>query len=512
MAIFYLLAISVAVILLYKIAVLFYEDYIMRKKLSHIPGLVSFPLIGTLSSTFSFLQKKKDRIQWFMSQLDKFKDGIFLFWAGPRPLICLYKPEMIKAILSSSMHINKSKSYDLYKHWLGTGLVTSEDKQWFRDRKLLSPMLHFNVLEQFGVIMSEKTELLLKKLENEIAENPGKFINIAPIIDNVTLEITFDTIMGINVHTSEAKANYVNCTQKLLQLISLRTSQPLFWIDWIYNLFQAGREYKKTLREMKEFTKYIIQKRQFARKIQNGKSQNNDNDFEMAAKPREKPILELLLELNENENNLLSDEDLISHVDTFMFAAYDTTSTTLNWVLYCLGSNLEHQEKVHEEIDQVFQDSQSPATMKELSQLKYLDRVMKESIRLYPTVPLIARRIMRDTNIDGYVIPKNITVLLSIILLHRNPSVWPDPLKFDPDRFLPENTRRMHPYAFIPFSAGPRNCIGQRVALLEEKMLLTAVLRKWRIKSMEEPTELNLCDNVLRPQHGAFYMYLSPKQ
>jgi len=87
--------------------------------------------------------------------------------------------------------------------------------------------------------------------------------------------------------------------------------------------------------------------------------------------------------------------------------------------------------------------------------------------------------------LGNYTLPKGETIVLAIILAHRNPKVWPDPLKFDPDRFLPENSKHRNPYAYIPFSAGPRNCIGQKFALLEEKIILTAILRRWRVKSVK---------------------------
>lgn len=110
-------------------------------------------------------------------------------------------------------------------------------------------------------------------------------------------------------------------------------------------------------------------------------------------------------------------------------------------------------------------------------------------------------------------IPKDSTITMPILLLHRDPAIWPNPLKFDPDRFLPENMKHMHPYAYIPFSAGPRNCIGQRYGLLKNKIILTAILRNWRIKSVKTMAELNLYDtNVLQPQQGAIYMHFLPKK
>jgi len=114
--------------------------------------------------------------------------------------------------------------------------------------------------------------------------------------------------------------------------------------------------------------------------------------------------------------------------------------------------------------------------------------------------------------LDNYTLPKGNTVTMAINLTHRNPTVWPDPMKFDPDRFLPENSKNRNPYAYVPFSAGPRNCIGQRFALLEEKIVLTAILRKWRVKSVKTIDEIKYGGSlILRPSEEVL-VYFTPKK
>ncbi|KAL6441535.1 hypothetical protein ACFW04_003590 [Cataglyphis niger] len=113
----------------------------------------------------------------------------------------------------------------------------------------------------------------------------------------------------------------------------------------------------------------------------------------------------------------------------------------------------------------------------------------------------------------NYVIPKNTLVAVPIMLIHRNPAIWQDPLKFDPDRFLPENLKQIHSYAYIPFSAGSRNCIGQKFAVIEEKVILTAILRKWRVKSMKMHEEMTMHNSaVLRPSEESIYLQLLSKK
>ncbi|KAA0189572.1 Cytochrome P450 CYP4 [Hyalella azteca] len=167
------------------------------------------------------------------------------------------------------------------------------------------------------------------------------------------------------------------------------------------------------------------------------------------------------------------------------------------------------QAKVHEELDAVLGDDEFISS-EHLTQLKYLERCVKEALRLYPSVPIIGRVSAQDLVIDGKLIPAGTNLMIFIYLLHRDPEQFPDPETFDPDRFLPEQIAKRHPYAYVPFSAGPRNCIGtnvsyagQKFALMEEKVILASVLRRFTIKSLHRPHELRMMGEIiLRPKRG----------
>ena len=126
----------------------------------------------------------------------------------------------------------------------------------------------------------------------------------------------------------------------------------------------------------------------------------------------------------------------------------------------------EVQDKIYEEIQEVLgADKSKIATMQELNKMNYLERVIKESLRLYPSVAVVSRKLNEDLQLGPYLIPRNCMVTVQIFMLHRDERFFPDPEKFDPDRFLPENLENRHPYCFVPFSAGMRNCIGQKYAV-----------------------------------------------
>lgn len=148
------------------------------------------------------------------------------------------------------------------------------------------------------------------------------------------------------------------------------------------------------------------------------------------------------------------------------FQGHDTTTSGIDWALFCVGNNPDVQEKIAEEMELIFGDSDRPATIKDLNEMKYLERVLKETMRMYPPVPIIGRIASEDAEVGGYIIPKNTFISIMIFMVMRDPAHFPNPAKFDPDRFLPEVANKRHPYAYIPFSAGPRNCIGKSLFIL----------------------------------------------
>ncbi|XP_072746966.1 cytochrome P450 4C1-like [Anoplolepis gracilipes] len=508
MSLLLLIVSAFGVIIFSKIVWIMYTCYIKRKKMSHIPGTTDYSFFEVLHM---LTRPQEERMKIFLSLLKKNKDGLYAIWIRQDPVVYVVKPEFLESILQSNTHLEKTeKTSNIFKLWLGNGLLSAPVKQWYRHRRILSPIFHFNILEKFAVVMSEKTEIIIKCIEEKMTENSTQVIDILSFMQKVTFNIICATMMGLD---DEEITSYGLAVNKFIKLFSLRMNYSGLWMyDWIYYLSPQGRKCKAAINSIHSFTNKIIRKKKLAR-MQNNKSQNKQDDSDTLDKQKRKAFIDLLLDLNEKDDVLLTDEELREHVDTFIFAGHDTTTASVSWALFCIGNDLKCQEKVHEELKEVFKDSQIPASLKEISQLKYLERVIKESRRLYPSIPLIFRKISEDIKMGNYIIPKGTSVAAPIMLLHRNPAIWSDPLKFDPNRFLPENLKQIHPCAYIPFSGGPRNCIGQKFAMMEEKIILTAILRKWRVKSMkthEEMTMLNYI--VLRPADGFIHLRLLPKK
>ncbi|CAM2113252.1 unnamed protein product [Caretta caretta] len=186
-----------------------------------------------------------------------------------------------------------------------------------------------------------------------------------------------------------------------------------------------------------------------SREIKNHEQHKTDFEgkCEQSGSKKRRAFLDMLLNATDDKGNRLSYMDIREEVDTFMFEGHDTTAAAMSWAIYLLGCHPEAQKKVHRELDEVFGNSDRPVTMDDLKKLRYLECVIKEALRLFPSVPSFARTTSEDCHIRGFKIPKGTEVIIVTYALHRDPEVFPDPEEFRPERFFPENSSGRHIYA-----------------------------------------------------------------
>ncbi|XP_012520404.1 PREDICTED: phylloquinone omega-hydroxylase CYP4F11-like [Propithecus coquereli] len=228
------------------------------------------------------------------------------------------------------------------------------------------------------------------------------------------------------------------------------------------------------------------------------------------AKTKTLDFIDVLLLSKDEDGKQLSDEDIRAEADTFMFAGHDTTASGLSWVLYNLARHPEYQERCRQEVQELLRD-RKPKEIEwdDLAQLPFLTMCIKESLRLHPPVPLIPRRCTQDIVLpDGRAIPKGVICVINIFGTHHNPAVWPDPEVYDPSRFDPENVKERSPLAFISFSAGPRNCIGQTFAMTEMKVVLALTLLRFRV--LPDDTEPRRKMDVIMRAEGGLWLRVEP--
>ncbi|VDK54393.1 unnamed protein product [Anisakis simplex] len=205
-------------------------------------------------------------------------------------------------------------------------------------------------------------------------------------------------------------------------------------------------------------------------------------------------------------------EGVQEEVDTFTFeviscyVGHDTTSASMNWFLHLMGVHPQIQAKVHKEIDEILGEEDRPITYEDLGNLRYLEACLKEALRLFPSVPIIARLLTEDTKIKDRILPKGMGVVISPSMVHRDPKYWSDPEVYNPERFIDSDFKQ--PYSYIPFSAGARNCIGQRFAMMEEKCVLATLLRRLKIKSKLRTDQMRVsAELVIRPMLGNYIRF-----
>ncbi|UYV77785.1 CYP4V2 [Cordylochernes scorpioides] len=209
-----------------------------------------------------------------------------------------------------------------------------------------------------------------------------------------------------------------------------------------------------------------------------------------------KPFLDLLL-YHHMVTGELTLEDIEDEVNTFLFEGHDTTASGLSFTIYLLGLHPDIQDKVRSEVLEHLGPLEQPMTPEGLKELRYLEMVIKESLRLYPPVMHFSRELQSDIELGGKKIPKGVVIAVLPMGFHLNPTYFPTPEIFDPERFNLENSKKRHPFAYIPFSVGPRNCIGQKFAMLEMKAVLASIVRRFSIKSRDHRDRLILVPEVV---------------
>ncbi|XP_071498869.1 cytochrome P450 4V2-like [Diadema antillarum] len=460
------------------------------------------PAIPILGNAHQFKQDPREFFLQIVDWVNEFYEktrGILRIWLGPIPLILAYNARDVEVILSSSRHIKKGYIYDFLHPWLGLGLLTSWGKKWFHRRKMLTPTFHFSILQNFLEVFNEQSAVLVKKLE-KFADIPEP-INIFPQITYCVLDIICDTAMGKHINAQGNSDNeYVQAVINMSDLLLERMRKPWYWPDLLYDNIERGKQHAHHLKVLHDMTNKIIRERLTEPpRILEGKE-----DDSVVGKRKRIAFLDLLVQMHREDPSFTLD-DIREEVDTFMFEGHDTTAAAASWAMLLIGQHPEVQARLHEELDEVFGDSDRPITADDLQKLQYLSCVLKETLRICPSVPMIARDLREDCILDGKKVPKGTIVVVGIYALHRDPEQFPEPDKFDPDRFLPENCAKRHPYAYVPFSAGPRNCIGQRFAQMEDKVILANLLRRFSVHSIQTMEETNpLGELIMRPRDGIF--------
>ncbi|XP_055467911.1 cytochrome P450 4F4 isoform X4 [Psammomys obesus] len=379
--------------------------------------------------------------------------------------------------MSAAVALKEVIFYRFLKPWLGDGLLVSAGGKWSRHRRMLTPAFHFNILKPYVKIFNDSTNIMHAKWQR-LASGGSTRLDMFKNISLMTLDSLQKCVFSFDSNCQEKPNEYISAILELSALVAKRFQQLLLHVDSLYQLTADGRHFHKACHLVHSFTDAVVQERR--RTLPNNVG---DDIFKVKAKSKTLDFIDVLLLTKDEDGKELSDEDIRAEADTFMFEGHDTTASGLSWILYNLARHPEYQERCRQEVRELLRNRPSTEIdWDDLAQLPFLTMCIKESLRLHPPVTVIARGCTEDIVLpDGRTIPKGVVCIVNIFATHHNPTVWPDPDVYDPFRFDPENIKDRSPLAFIPFSAGPRNCIGQTFAMSEMKVALALTLLRFRV-------------------------------
>lgn len=398
----------------------------------------------------------------FFPRLFKTHGDLVKFRVGPLYAHIVRHPKDVARVLQENhtAYGKQTLGYKKMKLLLGEGLVTSDGDFWLRQRRIAQPAFHRERIAGFADTMVGRTQEMLERVSAQ-AER-GEDVEMYREFCETAMEIAGDTLLSVDM-SGEATA-VAKALEFVLPYVDNLTTTILPFAEKFPT--RKNREFKRQCKVLDDVVNGVIEDRR--RMAERGDDLPND-------------LLTMLLEARDEDGSGMSDEQLRDEVMTMFLAGHETTANTLSWTVMLLAQNPEWQQKLHEELASVLEDGRDP-TLEDLRRLPLLDRVVKEGLRLYPAAWMVARNARVDSDLSGYAIKKDTVVFLSPYFTHRHPEVWDDPEAFDPDRFLPENEAKLPKGAYIPFVAGPRQCIGKAFAEMELRLVLAMLVRDFRIE------------------------------
>ncbi|XP_063066734.1 cytochrome P450 3A30-like [Engraulis encrasicolus] len=409
--------------------------------------------------------------------------GIF---DGRQPILCTMDTELIKTVM-----VKECYSYFTNRRNFGLNgpmydaIFNAEDEDWRRIRSVLSPSFTSGRLKEMFGIMKSHSSNLVKSMRKDA--NVSKPSNTKEYFGAYSMDVVTSTAFSVDIDSlNNPKDPFVTHIKKMLKFDLLN---PLLIIVLFF-------PFMTPVLERMGFALFPLSVTDFFyASLKNIQAQR-----ETITPKKRVDFLQLMMDsqstkardniTGEEIHKGLNDHEILSQSLLFIFAGYETTSTTLNFLCYNLATNPDTMKKLQDEIDEVFPDK-SDVQYEPLMQMEYLDCVINETLRLYPPAARVDRVCKKTVDIRGVLIPKGMVVMAPTFPLQRDPDLWTDPDTFNPERFSKENKDSIDPYSFLPFGIGPRNCLGMRFALVSMKLAIVELLQNFTLSTCAE-TEIPL--------------------
>jgi cytochrome P450 len=368
-------------------------------------------------------------------------------------------PDDIKhVLLTNHRNYTKGTGMDRVKILLGNGIMTSEGDFWRRQRRMMQPAFHRRIIDRFSRLIEEVNE----KFAQRWARNAhrGEPVDVSDATSELTLEIVLRSIFGEDLARLELELG-----ANPFEVVAKEQNRDL--------------KFAFRFRSLAKLVGQLIERRR--------REQHTHEDF----------LAMLMAARDRDDVTAMSDKELIDEVLTLIVAGHETTAAALTWTWYLVSQHPDTAARLESEADR---SAGTALPLSDAEALSFTHQVIEEAMRLYPPGWLFTRRTIEADEIGGYPLPPRTDVFISPYMLHRHPAFWSDPERFQPERFAGIDAKERHRFAYIPFSVGPRHCIGENMAMFEMLVHINRMVRRFRLKRVsDEPIEFEAQIN-LRPR------------
>lgn len=411
----------------------------------------------------------------FMSAAREFGDVVY-FKIGPRHGYLITNPADVRHVLQdNARNYRKSPLYDKLRMSIGNGLLTSEGAFWLRQRRIAQPAFHRQRIEALAGVMADAARQTAA--EWQMLASGGHPVDVDEQMMRLTRTVVLRALLGADL------GPFADRIDRAWTIINEHIGES-FWSLGLADMFAIAkqRRFRDARSVLQGAVNHVISERR------RHPSESAD-------------LLSMLLSARDEETGeAMTDEQLRVEVTTFLLAGQETTSLALTWTWYLLSQHPDAQRRLEQEIDDVLGDRVPEYA--DLANLPYTRMVIDESLRLYPPAWGFSRQALADDEVGGFRLPRGWLAFVIPYVLHRLPALWQDPDAFDPERFSPERSMDRPKFAYVPFGAGPRQCIGNHFALIEAQLIVATLAQRYRLRLVPhhrvEPWPLI----TLRPRFG----------
>uniref|UniRef100_A0A0D6QSD7 Cytochrome P450 n=1 Tax=Araucaria cunninghamii TaxID=56994 RepID=A0A0D6QSD7_ARACU len=428
-------------------------------------------------------------IPYYDTSLQKY-GRIFLYWFGTKPRLNIHDVDLIKEILSTKFgHFEKPPPTPVTKQLAGNGLASLEGHQWAKHRRIINPAFHVENLKGMIPTVAASAADMLTRWNERVGASDTE-IEVSKEFRELTADVIARTAFG----SSYVAGKHIFDMQSEQTMLVVEAARSLYIPGFRFLPTKKNMRRWKLHKEIRRSLKMLINEREQA--LSMGKSKGYGND-----------LLGIMMATNKQEsgtqNTCMTVEDIIGECEIFFFAGHETTSVLLTWTMVLLGMHQEWQETARKEVLDIC--GKSVPNSDNINRLKIVTMLLNESLRLYPPGVLLLRHTYKEMQLGDFTIPAGTELLLPILAVHHDPKLWGnDADEFNPQRFAEgvANAAK-HPLAFMPFSFGPRICIGLNFAMIEAKVVLAMILQQFSFSLSPSYSHAPTTVITLQPQFGA---------